>query len=314
LIRKSEELEMSKILFFGGKGGVGKTSCSSAYAVSKAKSGKRVLLVSTDPAHSTSDLFNRKIGNKVVRLMDNLDALEIDPQKEADDYINEIKGNMSRVISPIIVDELNKQLDAARVSPGSHESALFDKMVEIINETSEDYDHIIFDTAPTGHTVRLLSLPEVLGAWIDTLLKKRRNSMALKRMTQRIKGDKESKDDPVIEILTRRKKNLEKARAIMMNGDNLGFVFVLNAERLPIEETKKAVDLLKKYKIPVKYLVVNRILPESQDDFWRKKKLQEKDYLDEIHRSFKVDHIYKVPMFSEDMHEASIMGMAEFFD
>lgn len=304
---------MSKILFFGGKGGVGKTSCSSAFAVAKAKGGHRVLLVSTDPAHSISDLFNVKIGSKVMNLRENIDALEIDPQKEADDYIKEIKGNMSRLVSPIILDEMNKQLDAAKVSPGSHESALFDKMIQIINETSELYDYIIFDTAPTGHTVRLLSLPELLGAWMDSLLKKRRKSIALTKMVRRVKGEKEASEDPIITILNRRKENLEKARRIMMDEDNLGFVFVMNAERLPIEETKKAVDLLKKYKIPVKYLIVNRILPESEDAFWKEKKAQEQVYLEEIDREFNVGKVYKIPMFLQDMQDESIDLMAAYF-
>ncbi|MCH4889097.1 ArsA family ATPase [Acidaminobacter sp. JC074] len=303
---------MSKILFFGGKGGVGKTSCSSAFAVKRASEGHKVLLVSTDPAHSTSDLFERKIGPKIVPLRDNLDALEIDPQKEADDYIKMIKGNMSQIVSPIILDEMNQQLDAARVSPGSHESALFDKMIEIINKTSADYDYIIFDTAPTGHTVRLLSLPEMLGAWMDTLLRKRRKTMALKRMVDRAKG-KESEQDPIIKILMRRKENLEKARHIMMDEKSLSFVFVMNAERLPIEETKKAVKLLKKYQIPVQSLVVNRILPESKDEFWKNKKLSETKYLEEINESFDVSHIYKIPMFQSDMKASSIDQMADYF-
>jgi len=304
---------MSKILFFGGKGGVGKTSCSSAFAVAKASLNKKVLLVSTDPAHSISDLFNQKIGSKIITIKPNLDALEIDPQAEADNYITEIKGNMSRIVSPIILDEMNKQLDAARVSPGSHESALFDKMVQIINETSALYDLIIFDTAPTGHTVRLLSLPEMLGAWMDTLLKRRRNSIALKDMKNRILGRETKNDDPIIKILSRRKENFEKARSIMMDGDSLGFVFVLNAERLPIEETKKAVNLLKKYKIPVKYLVVNRILPETKDPFWQQKKKYEKEYLDEIENEFTVEKVFKVPMFQKDMQSETLHVMADYF-
>jgi len=303
---------MSKILFFGGKGGVGKTSCSSAFAVNKVNEGNKVLLVSTDPAHSTSDLFERKIGSKIISLRENFDALEIDPQKEADEYIDMIRGNKSQIISPIILDEMNQQLDAARVSPGSHESALFDRMIQIINEVSNDYDYIIFDTAPTGHTVRLLSLPEMLGAWMETLLKKRRKSMALKKMVDRAKG-KTSDEDPIIKILMKRKANLEKARRIMMDEKSLSFVFVMNAERLPIEETKKAVQLLKKYHIPVKYLVVNRILPESEDSFWKSKKANEVKYLEEIHEEFKVSHIYKIPMFQEDMRASSIDAMAKYF-
>jgi len=223
-----------------------------------------------------------------------------------------IKGNMSQIISPIILDEMNQQLDAARVSPGSHESALFDKMIEIINNTSAEYDYIIFDTAPTGHTVRLLSLPEMLGAWMETLLRKRRKTMALKRMVDRAKG-KESEQDPIIKILMRRKENLEKARHIMMDEQSLSFVFVMNAERLPIEETKKAVKLLKKYHIPVQYLVVNRILPESEDEFWKNKKRSEKLYLEEINDAFQVSHIYKIPMFQSDMKANSIDQMADYF-
>lgn len=304
---------MGKIMFFGGKGGVGKTSCSSAFSLHHANKGKKVLLVSTDPAHSTSDLFGQKIGADIVSIRDNLDGLEIDPQKEADEYINGIKNNMSTIISPIIMDEMNKQLDAARVSPGSHESALFDKMIQVINNSIHDYDYIVFDTAPTGHTVRLLSLPEMLGAWINSLLKKRRKSMALKRMVDRMQGKKEE-EDPVIQILNRRKENLEKARKIMMDESNLSFVFVLNAEKLPIEETKKAVSLLEKYKIPVKYLVVNRILPESADVFWQQKKQHEKRYLVDIEKSFDVEHIYKIPMFQEDMHQDTIDQMAKYFE
>jgi len=273
----------------------------------------KVLLVSTDPAHSTSDLFNKKIGPKIISLRPNLDAIEIDPQAEADKYINGIKGNMLNIVSPIILDEMSKQLDAARVSPGSHESALFDKMIEIINETSKAYDYIIFDTAPTGHTVRLLSLPEMLGAWIDTLLRKRRKSISLKHIKDRVMGEKEKKSDPIIQILTKRKESMEKARTIMMDGENLGFVFVMNAERLPIEETKKAVNLLKKYKIPVKYLVVNRILPETDDVFWQQKKAYEKTYLDEIESEFHVKKVYKIPMFLKDMQSNTIDTMAGYF-
>lgn len=303
---------MSKIIFFGGKGGVGKTSCSSAFAIAKAKKGK-VLLVSTDPAHSISDLFNQKIGAEIISLQDNLDGLEIDPQKESDDYINAIKGNMSNIISPIILDEMNKQLDAARVSPGSHESALFDKMIKIIIEGSKHYDYIIFDTAPTGHTIRLLTLPEMLGAWMNTLLKKRRKSLKLRQMVKRIKGES-IEEDPIIRILKRRQKHLIQAREIMMDHESLSFIFVMNPERLPIEETKKAVHLLRQYKIPVNNLVINRILPENPvESFWQQKKQHETQYLKEIEEHFKGMHFYKLPLFPNDMHEASIEDMSSYF-
>lgn len=305
---------MNKIIFFGGKGGVGKTSCSSAFAYSHAIMGKKVLLVSTDPAHSVSDLFNKKIGDQVTKLDQNLFAFEIDAQKESEKYISAIRNNLSKIVSPVILEELKKQLDAASVSPGSHESALFDKMIQLINEESKNYDLIIFDTAPTGHTVRLLTLPEVLGAWINSLMKKRRKSLKLKNMVNNVSKKYKNKiEDPILDILERRKATMEKARKIMVDDKKLSFMFVLNAERLPIEETKKAITVLKKYDIPVNHLVVNKILPEnSSDEFWQKKKVQEQENLKKIY-DMKINKVYEIPLFSFDINEKTIKEMAKYF-
>ena len=305
---------MNKIIFFGGKGGVGKTSCSSAFAYSHANMGKKVLLVSTDPAHSVSDLFNKKIGDKVTEIDDNLFAFEIDAQKESEKYISSIRNNLSKIVSPVILEELKKQLDAASVSPGSHESALFDKMIQLINEESKHYDLIIFDTAPTGHTVRLLTLPEVLGAWINSLMKKRRKSLKLKNMVNNVSRHSNDKiQDPILEILERRKATMEKARRIMVDEKQLSFMFVLNAERLPIEETKKAIDVLKKYDIPVNHLVVNKILPENpSEDFWQKKKAQEEKNLTMIY-DMKINKVYEIPLFPFDIDEETSREMAKYF-
>lgn len=304
---------MEKIVFFGGKGGVGKTSCASSYAVSKANNGNKVLLISTDPAHSTADIFQQKIGSKIVKIRENLDGLEIDAQKESDTYLKNIKGNLTNVVSPVIVDEINRQLDAASVSPGTHEAALFDKMIEIINESSKDYDYIVFDTAPTGHTIRLLTLPELLGSWIGTLLKKRRKALRYREMAR---GDKPSdlNNDPIVKILSKRMENMERARKIMIDQKALSFIFVLNAERLPIEETKKAVSALEKYDIPIPALVVNRIMPENPtDDFWKKKKIQEKNYLKDIEKAFGGKTLIKIPLLSEDMNKTTVDEISQFF-
>ena len=301
---------MGKIIFFGGKGGVGKTSCSTAYAIAESNKGFKTLLVSTDPAHSISDLFHETIGPNVKRLSDNLYGIEIDPERESKAYIDKVRKDLKQIMSPIIMEDLNKQLDAAIVSPGSHESALFDKMIELIINETKEFDRIIFDTAPTGHTVRLLSLPELLGGWIESLMSKRKKTISLKNMIGRNRDEK----DPILEILSRRKENLEKARHIMMDEERLEFAFVLNAERMPIEETKKAVKLLRNYKINVSTLVVNKILPDNvQDEFWRQKKAKEGIYLEEIREEISAPTIYEVPLFQEDMTENTIQEMAAFF-
>lgn len=301
---------MAKILFFGGKGGVGKTSCSGAYAVSRAKMGKKVLLVSTDPAHSTSDLFEQKIGSDIVKLMDNLYSTEINPEEESEKYIEKIRRQVRMVYSPIIVQEIEKQLDGAKISPGSHEAALFDKMVEVINERSKDYDYIIFDTAPTGHTVRLLTLPKLLESWIDSLLAKRRKTLMYKEMYERDYSI--SDKDDIIDILQKRRKSLIQAKDSL---DQSGFVFVLNAEKLAIDETRKATELLKKYEIPIAAYVVNRILPEDMhDEFWKAKKEQERVHLKEIEELFSDRHIYKIPLLPKDMASNEVLLLSKYFD
>lgn len=175
---------MNNIIFFGGKGGVGKTTCSSAFAKACAASSKKTLLVSTDPAHSTSDIFEKKIGDKIVNLEENIDAIEINADAESKLYMDRVRANLKNVVSPVIIKEIDRQIDAAAISPGTEEAALFDKMTEIILGEAEKYDKIVFDTAPTGHTVRLMSLPELLGAWLKLLIQKRRKALGLMQLSE----------------------------------------------------------------------------------------------------------------------------------
>lgn len=308
---------MNRIVFFGGKGGVGKTTCSAAFAIASSNKGKKTLLVSTDPAHSTCDIFEKKIGNKIVNIAKGLDALEIDGEFESKKYMDGVRVNLKNVVSPIIVNEIKKQIDAAAISPGTEEAAVFDKMIEIINEQYDRYDQIIFDTAPTGHTIRLISLPELLGAWLETLIEKRRKALGLMNMAQNHgkKKKDEIEEDEVVSILRKRLDNVNNAKKILIDNKKMSFIFVLNAEKLPIEETKKAVAMLEKYKIYVDTLVVNRILPEEiQDEFFKTKKKQEKIHMEDIHTTFGGKNIIKLPMLNSDMRAFNINEIAKHFD
>lgn len=307
---------MNKFVFFGGKGGVGKTTSSASYAYRCAKQGRKTLVVSTDPAHSLCDIFETTIGSEIKQLTNNLYGLEIDPEQESMKYIQKIKSNMSKTVSPVIISEIEKQLDAASVSPGSEESAIFDKLVEIINTYGNEFEKIVFDTAPTGHTLRLLSLPELLGGWLDRLLEKRKKALELMGMAHKNNKDMQQKiaSDPIIEILSQRKNNLEKARKTLIDHKMISFVFVLNPEKLPIEETKKAVRILEKYNIPVNDIVVNKILPETlQDEFWKSRKALELKYLEEIYETFIGKEIIKIPLLNSDVRVNDIQRIAQYY-
>jgi arsenite/tail-anchored protein-transporting ATPase len=306
-------MPMSCFVFFGGKGGVGKTSCAAAYALLSAQRDKKTLIVSTDPAHSLSDLFRIPIGGNVTEIRPSLYGLEINPAEESNRYIARVKNQMVQVVSPVILEEIEKQLDAASISPGSEEAALFDKIVEIINELGSDFDQVVFDTAPTGHTLRLMALPELLGAWLERLMEKRRHALFLSKIADRSghQLDETLAGDPVLNLLTTRKNNLEKARAVLIDQRRLRFVFVMNPERLPLEETKKAVEVLGRHGIPVNDIIINRIMPDQSDNiFWQRRKEIETAYMVEIEATFKDKRLIHIPLMEMEIDEKSLDLMA----
>src|SRR5665648_107849 len=155
--------------------------------------------------------------------------------------------------------------NAMAVSTGSEEAAIFDELVKIIDNYTKDYDIVIFDTAPTGHTIRLLSLPELMGAWIDSLISRRREAVEIMKMSTTRNKELHDKylNDPVLNILTRRKEKYERARNIFIDSRKAFFVFVLTPEKLPIIETQKAITILAKYGIQIGGIIVNKVLPDK---------------------------------------------------
>lgn len=288
-----------KILFVGGKGGVGKSTSASAIAWTLAQKKERTLLVSTDPAHNLSHIFLQQIGSDITKVTNYLSALEIDPEVETDQYIKDVKDNISGIVQASMREEVDRQLDTARASPGADEAALFDKLISIILEESSEFDKLIFDTAPTGHTIRLLSLPELMGVWIEGLLKKRKQT---NENYSRLLHDGEPVEDPIYDVLKQRQQRFEKARQILLNRQETSFVFVLNPERLPILETKKAIELLSTYDLHVSTVIINKVLPEDVGgEFFRQRQRHEQTYLKMIDDTFKDQQLIYVPLFPHDI-------------
>ncbi len=283
-----------RVLFFGGKGGVGKTTCASAMALTASQAGKRVLLVSTDPAHSTSDMFERPIGPEPVELLPNLHGLEIDGEFESQRYVANVKEQIRGLFGHHIMKEATRQIDLAASMPGAEEMALFDRIGGLIRGEDERFDLIVFDTAPTGHTLRLIRMPELMEAWIRALSKSRQAMLGI---------DQDDATDPVMIRLAERLGNLREFRARLLSPRISAFVLVLVAERLPIEETARAIEQLKEAGVTIGGLVVNRVLPDqSPDPFLRSRHAQEVIYLDEIEKRFKSYARVRVPQLPSDVH------------
>jgi arsenite-transporting ATPase len=283
-----------EVLFFGGKGGVGKTTCASALALAASRAGKRVLLVSTDPAHSTSDIFERRIGPDPVSLSPALWAMEIDAAEESQRYVAEVKTHIAQLFGQSILKQAYRQIDLAATMPGAEEVALFDRMGVLIRGEDQRFDLIVFDTAPTGHTLRLIRMPELMEAWIRALTRSRRAMLGI---------DQDDKQDPILITLNERLERLRLLRARLVSGRTTAFVLVLIPERLPIEETSRAIDQLTEAGVKVSALVVNRVLPDASiDPFLTARRRQEDVYLAEIDRRFAAFPIVRIPQMESDVY------------
>jgi arsenite-transporting ATPase len=289
-----------RIVFFGGKGGVGKTTCASAMALAASRAGRRVLLVSTDPAHSTSDLFERPIGPEPVELLPNLTGLEIDGGFESKRYVSKVKDHINTIFGPHILKEASRQIDLAASMPGAEEVALFDRMGELMRADESRFDLIVFDTAPTGHTLRLIQMPELLEAWIRALSRSRQAMLG---------ADQDDAQDPIMQSLSERLERLREFRARLLSPRTTAFVLVLMAEKLPIEETARALDQLAEIGVTIGGLVVNRVLPASSPDpFLISRHKQEQVYLDEIARRFGGHAMVHLPQLPTDVHGLATLG------
>lgn len=312
------ELLQRRILFVGGKGGVGKTTVAAALGLLATAQGRRCLLVSTDPAHSLGDVFDHAIGDREVVLAPQLWGLEIDPDAAADHYIATVKENLRSLVSPAVYGEIQRQMDLARLAPGTVEAALLERVAELMAVAQTRYDLVIFDTAPTGHTLRLLALPEIMAAWTDGMLKHQRRSQRLGAVLARFGAGSKGADDlayrdseqpvdnprdaRIQEILLARRRKFHRARRLMLDAAKTAFILVLIPEKLPILESEKALTLLRHFKVPVAAAVINRVLPVGADGaFLQTRRRQEALYLAEIEHAFGALKRYYLPLLAHDV-------------
>lgn len=290
------DLFRRQVLFFGGKGGVGKTTCAAATALTASRSGRRVLLVSTDPAHSTSDIFGRPFANTEREILPSLFGIEIDPSSEARRYVADVKRRVTALFTDESSVKALEQIDIAATMPGIEEAALFERVTDIITTRTADYELIVVDTAPTGHTLQLFRTPLAMAGWLRALAESRRRMLPADRV----------ESDEIVASLTARIDKLDRLRARLTSHSATAFVLVLIPERLPIDETARAAAQLRDAGVQVGAIVVNRVLPsDAGGEFVEARRRQQRLYLDEIATRFSTDRRVSVTERRADVHSVA---------
>ena len=292
--------ESLNFILVGGKGGVGKTTVASALSIIMAEKGKKTLIVSTDPAHSISDSFKQDLGGgeikRVSGINGELHALELNPKKLSEEYL-EILEKGSEDVSEMIkmLSESGGMSNSNELPPGIDEAMAFAKVLELL-ETNE-YDLVIFDTAPTGHTLRLLSLPEFLDSFLGRMIKIRIKLSNMVSAFKSLIGIQQEKDN-TLEILQKLKEKVEKGRERLADDKHTRFIATMIPTIMSIAETERLVHSLADYQIPVKDIIINMVSPKNPDcKFCMARYKMQQTNLEYIKEYFSGFDIKEIPLF-----------------
>ena len=257
-----QEHDQLRYIFFGGKGGVGKTVMAGATAIWLAKQGRRVMLASTNPVHSLSGLLAQNVYGKPTAVKDvpNLWAYEIDTKETIDRSKQEIRDKIQWFLKfADISTKAEEFVESATMNPAFEESAMFENMVELM--LRDEYDVYVFDTAPTANARRLLGMSKVYSLWVNKMLKSREEARSLREM---LSFTKKKEADPLMDYLVSFRERMGKAQKLLTDADLTAFFFVTLAEALPIAVITRFIGWFHDFGIPVGGVIVNMLIDRSQ--------------------------------------------------
>ncbi|MFB6143161.1 MAG: ArsA family ATPase [Halorientalis sp.] len=293
---------MSEFVLYGGKGGVGKTTLATASGVRSAREGDDTLVVSTDPAHSLADSLGTDVGTDPTPVRDSLWAVEVDPQAGVSRY-QELFETLESVLDDAGVEMEGNDGDAAGggglftsgVVPGSDELAALEGLATYLD--TDEFDRVVFDTAPTGHTLRLLDLPEVMERGMET-------AVSLHEQVQRkVNASKtlrlgplaqRNTDDPT--ALLEMRDRMEQVGEVLRDPERTTFRVVTIPETMAVNETERLVAQLREFDVPVGALVVNKVIEDPGDcERCRAKQAVQEDCIADLEAALPDLDVWRVP-------------------
>lgn len=293
-----------QLLLFGGKGGVGKTVCAAATAIYAASQGKKTLIISTDPAHSLGDSLEKEIGNKITIIRKNLDALEIDAASLLQEYQQKHGSIIQQIIEEGTFFSRGDIQDFFDLSlPGMDELMALLKVIDLLEENK--YDLLILDTAPSGHTIRLLELPDLMITYVKVLAEMRqKHRVVVSMMTRKYVKDEA---DAFIEKMDQ---DVKRIKTVLQDATTTKFLPITIPEAMSVRETERLMEVLRKHHIPVEEMLVNGVMKENCA-FCKSRKLNQEKYLQEIKRKFSDCKITEITLFPTEIKGKTLETLAK---
>ena len=293
-----------RYLFFGGKGGVGKTVMAGATAVSTARKGKKTLLASTNPVHSLSGLLDQDVFGKHVAVegVDNLWAYEIDTHDAIERSKKEISEKVKWFLkfAEISSKQADEFVEAATMNPAFEESAMFENMVELMFK--DEYEAYVFDTAPTANARRLLGMSKVYGLWVNKMMKSREEAQSLRQL---LSFTKKEEQDPLMEYLVEFRERIGHAKELLTDPAKTAFFFVTLPEALPIAVIRRFINWFTDFGIPVGGVIVNQVIEVDDRDrapeFVRNRMAMQEEHLEVIREEFGDGVRGLIPLYDDEV-------------
>jgi arsenite-transporting ATPase len=293
-----------KYIFFGGKGGVGKTIMAGAAAIWFAKQGKKTLLASTNPVHSLSNLLNQDVFGKPVLICDEQQcyAFEIDTKESIERSKQEIREKIAWFLKfADITIKAEDFVESATMNPAFEESAMFENMLDLMFKN--EYDIYVFDTAPTANARRLLGMSKVYSLWVDKMLKSRGEAKVIRKA---LSYTKKVEKDPLMDYLLEFKDRMANAKVLLTDPQLTSFFFVTLPESLPIAVITRFIQWFHDFGIPVGGIIVNGLIQKEtvkadSPEFVRNRVKMQDEHMEEIWEIFKDGVRSVIPLFETEI-------------